>query len=181
MANHTNVCFLRPGTGQERNVANCQQWTRCQNGAPSLGQCQQNQLYSHVTQRCEQNNATIRAQCFACPNNTTLVDLPADFQCNQYVRCFLGRPEQRACPEGLLFDPVARQCNFAERVRCACPATDRPDQPWFVRERADCGRFNVCVRGVHVPLRCPQGLHFNRTTEQCDQPAEPQCILVRIP
>lgn len=145
--NHTNVCFGRV-TGNERNVANCQQSFRCLDGHPTLAVCNGNTVYSHVTQRCETSNATSQAQCFACPNSDTHIDLPADFQCQQYVRCFRGVPEQRVCSPGLLFDPVTRQCNFAERVKCACPATDRPDQPWFIRERNDCGRcVRFCVTG----------------------------------
>lgn len=136
--NQTNVCFSRV-SGQERNLLNCSQYYVCKNGNPLSRSCKSGQVYSHVHQLCQDSSDTLLQQCFQCPKNTVLVDLPADFQCQQYVRCFMGSPEQRSCADGMLFDPLLSTCNLAARVKCSCPSVDRP-LPYFVRSPNDCAK-----------------------------------------
>lgn len=136
-ANHTLICTRRDD-GRERNVANCQEFIECRSGQATINRCAPGQLYNHISEQCELSNQRLQQQCFACPKNSSFIDLPVDFQPHQFVRCFRGRAEQRVCSEDLLFDPTTRTCNFEKRVVSSCPSVDRPNRPVFIRDRDNC-------------------------------------------
>lgn len=144
---HTNVCFNR-ADGRERDVTNCNQYIRCSDGTATVVGCRMQLLYSHKLQECQLTSDSLRSQCFSCSNATAFSDSPVDFQCNQYVRCFLGIAEQRVCNVGTLFDPATGTCNMSERVQCGCPQVNRR-VPWFIRDRHDCSRLVGRLNKLH--------------------------------
>lgn len=135
---HRNVCIGHT-TGVIRDVGNCRQYFRCSNNNYDLLGCPYNELFNHLLQKCEYTSPALSKQCFSCPKNSTYINLPADFQPQQYVRCFRGIAEQRVCAAGLWFDPQTRTCNLRDRVVGSCPPLDRPGEPVFVRDLDNCG------------------------------------------
>ena len=54
-----------------------------------------------------------------CPNNYGYIEDPR--QCDKYYDCFDGIPEERLCPDGLVFDPFSRKrepCDHYFNVDC---------------------------------------------------------------
>lgn len=42
-------------------------------------------------------------------------------------------------------------------------------------------RFTVCANGEIQEFRCPETLHLNLVTQQCDHPENSQCTVVTVP
>lgn len=78
--------------------------------------------------------------CFRCPAGQVFIDVPVDNNCIQFVRCFANVARQQTCSDGLLFDPVQRQCNFDRDVNCACPTLDIPGFPVMIRDPRNCAK-----------------------------------------
>lgn len=138
--NITNICTGYGLSDNVQDVTNCSQYFVCtQVGAtddivPILENCG-DQYFNPITSACD---APQNVECFSCPSEPYYIDLPVDYNCIQFVRCFAGVPEQRTCAAGLLFDPAHASCNFEKDVDCACPTHDNPLRPYFVRDRFDC-------------------------------------------
>ena len=100
--------------------------------------CGAGERFDHISGICD--SKTTEEECFKC-SKTSLLDSPVQNQCNQFVRCFNGLPEQHTCADGLFFDPTVGMCNLREKVECKytveCPARQLP-KPVFVRDRLNC-------------------------------------------
>lgn len=105
--------------------------------------------------------------------------------CDAYVECRDGVPEEKLCPDGLLFNaaagvfaypcqyPIDVDCTGREQVQPARPTEDCPHQYGYYRmgnDPADCGRFLNCVEGRGYEFDCPEGLAFNGDLYRCDWP-----------
>merc|ERR1712209_306199 len=93
-------------------------------------------------------------------------------QCDKYYDCYDGIPEERLCPDGLVFDPFSRKrepCDHYFNVDCG----DRLDlQP--PRGPSDlCPRlhsFYACVDGQAEEYTCSSGLWFDEYSGVCNWP-----------
>ena len=57
---------------------------------------------------------------FKCPENTGY--FPDPVQCDLYYKCSKGQPEEKLCPDGLVFDdsnPSQARCDIPANVECA--------------------------------------------------------------
>merc|ERR1712154_225417 len=125
-------------------------------------------------------------------------------QCDKYYDCFDGIPEERLCPDGLVFYPFSRKrepCDHYFNVDCGdrldlqppkgpndlCPRLNgsysHPDEfgqfdphPKYA-DPNDCANFYVCLNGISPREQgCELGLVFNELTLQCDAPENvPEC------
>ncbi|XP_006623243.1 protein obstructor-E-like [Apis dorsata] len=108
---------------------------------------------------------------------------PISSQCDAYIECIDGIPEEKLCPEGLLFSPEARfnyPCGYPIDVNCegrpnrqpAQPTADCPHQYGYfkVGDKQNCGQFMNCADGKGYIFDCPEGLAFNSESYRCDWP-----------
>lgn len=138
-----NICTGLPDGTAVRNTQSCSTFYSCQNGVPILTPCPAGQLFNHINRRCDSNRDQV--ECYTCPDtgrSSDFADWPVANECQQFVRCFDNRTEQRTCGHGLLFDRSVSLCNLAERVPCdyevECPR--RTPKPIFTRHPDDCAR-----------------------------------------
>lgn len=79
-------------------------------------------------------------ECFKCPTDEFLIDLPVDCECLHFVRCIDGIASHNVCGTGPLFDAKLRKCNDKKEVLCPCPIIDFRGFPLLVRDWIDCSK-----------------------------------------
>ncbi|XP_046738763.1 protein obstructor-E-like [Diprion similis] len=117
----------------------------------------------------------------SCPDKNGRYPVPS--QCDAYVECIDGVPEEKLCPEGLLFNPDARfnyPCGYPIDVNCDGRRSVQPPQPtedcphqfgyFKVGDSVNCGKFMNCADGKGYVFDCPEGLAFNAESYRCDWP-----------
>lgn len=123
----------------------------------------------------------------SCPERNGRFAVPG--QCDAYIECIDGIPEEKLCPEGLLFNPDARfnyPCGYPIDIDCEGrqnrqspqPTDDCPHQYGYfkVGDHTHCGQFMNCAAGVGYVFDCPEGLAFNPESYRCDWPDQvPDC------
>lgn len=135
----TNICTGHPSNRLLPDFGDCSAYYHCQeDGLPMHGKCAGTQRWSPKRYACVPPE--MMTDCFQCPRDQVFVDLPVDFECLQFVRCFANLAEQHTCSEGLLFDPVKKQCNFRHLVRCGCPSQDDLKNPYYIRQSKTCDK-----------------------------------------
>ncbi|XP_011149450.1 protein obstructor-E [Harpegnathos saltator] len=145
-----------------------------------------NQLFGNQLNRDQQLSAK-RGASASCPEKNGR--FPVQNQCDAYIECIDGVPEEKLCPEGLVFNPEARfnyPCGYPIDVDCtgrpnlqpADPSVDCPHQYGYFKigDHQHCGQFMNCVDGRGYVFDCPEGLAFNPETYRCDWPDQvPDC------
>ncbi|XP_012288766.1 protein obstructor-E isoform X2 [Orussus abietinus] len=124
---------------------------------------------------------TQRGSSASCPEKNGRFPVPS--QCDAYIECIDGVPEQKVCPEGLMFNPEARfnyPCGYPIDINCegrpnlqpAQPTDNCPHQYGYFKmgDRQNCGQFINCADGVGYVFDCPEGLAYNAETYRCDWP-----------
>lgn len=133
----SNLCSGYRNGDRFRNLRDCSKYYECLHGQPILNTCWSTLRFSDRTRNCEPAS---EVQCFECPKDEYFIEMPVDYNCMQFIRCFANHASQHSCEYGLLFDPVHRTCNFERNVTCSCPITDIPSRPLFIRDRSDCAK-----------------------------------------
>lgn len=115
---------------------------------------------------------------------------PIGGQCDAYIECVDGVPQERLCPDGLLFNedtgPHAYPCQYPIDVDCRARSSLQPAQPtercphqyayYRSGDSRDCGKFVNCAAGIAYDFNCPEGLAWNKDTYKCDWPDQvPDC------
>lgn len=181
------ICNGRPVFYFVRDVTACNGFFRCEpDGSFWPGNCANDWMFSEEQQRCVFPE---QANCFQCPANNPIIDVPFDGACDQFVRCINRQPAHMQCGPNLKFDPMHQSCNHANLVNCAgdapppiqCPAVDNPLNRVFVRDANDCAVYFVCVSGTPHRRTCPPSLGFNLQTNMCDLPETAGCPLSQTP
>ncbi|XP_046669914.1 protein obstructor-E-like [Homalodisca vitripennis] len=109
---------------------------------------------------------------------------PVSTQCDAYIECVDGVPEQKLCPDGLLFNAksafFAYPCQYPPEVDCEGRSQRQAPQPtevcphqfgyYKVGDAENCGQFMICASGVGYTFDCPDGLAFNEYSLRCDWP-----------
>ncbi|XP_019875627.2 protein obstructor-E [Aethina tumida] len=104
--------------------------------------------------------------------------------CDGYIECKDGVPEEKLCPDGLLFNPAtgpqAFPCQYPIDVDCSGRTQTQPAQAteecphqfgyYKMGDANSCGQFKNCVDGRGFIFDCPEGLAFNEETYRCDWP-----------
>ncbi|XP_033327354.1 protein obstructor-E [Megalopta genalis] len=133
------------------------------------------------------HNIAGRQSSGSCPERNGRFPVPN--QCDAYIECIDGEPEQKLCPEGLLFNPEARfnyPCGYPIDIDCGSRSSRQPPQPtddcphqygyFKVGDHQNCGQFVNCAEGRGYVFDCPEGLAFNPESYRCDWPDQvPDC------
>ncbi|KAK1123548.1 hypothetical protein K0M31_008253 [Melipona bicolor] len=123
----------------------------------------------------------------SCPEKYGRFAVPS--QCDAYIECKDGIPEQMLCPDGLLFNPNIRYnypCGYPIDVDCGErsnrqrpePTDECPHQYGYFKlgDEQNCGKFITCVEGRAHIFHCPEGLAYNSEFYRCDWPDQvPDC------
>lgn len=194
-------CFQCSPTEPIRSTpvaGSCTQFIRCINGQASQHACQNGLHFNAATQQCDlpaNANCTIN---FSCPANIPpgqMLTFRSTTNCSEFTICIGGRPDpiQDSCNPQLHFDPISQQCVFPNMTDCTvgddggsnpgpgdppgttplpfnCPSDGHHPHP------TTCSSFIVCASGTPHFFNCSDGLHFNSRTNQCDLPANAQCV-----
>lgn len=129
--------------------------------------------------------ALAKAQKFVCPNTGDgYYEDPV--QCDKYYDCYDGIPEERLCPDGLVFDPFSRDpfpCDHYFNVDCGdrlelqvpkgttdlCP---RLNGFYAHPDPAVCTKFYSCIEGAAEEYTCSPGLWFDDYKGVCNWPED---------
>ncbi|XP_018330078.1 protein obstructor-E [Agrilus planipennis] len=123
------------------------------------------------------------SQEFKCPKQSGYY--PDPIQCDLYYDCVDGIPEEKLCPDGLVFedsDPKYERCDIPTNVECGertelqepKPTPGCPRANGFFRhpDPEACDKFYNCVEGVPRELPCPPGLVYDDTRSTCSWQAD---------
>ncbi|CAD7080519.1 unnamed protein product [Hermetia illucens] len=126
-----------------------------------------------------------------CPLDTeNMLYIPHPESCDKFLQCFNGRLFLQSCPEGLHWDNNSKTCNWPEQAQCPlaegdpnedevkCDPDANPNETTFVPHPSDCSKFYMCQFGRKHETKCPEGLHFNVESSQCDYPEFAKCQLI---
>jgi len=105
-------------------------------------------------------------------------------QCDKYYDCYDGIPEERLCPDGLVFDPFSRKrepCDHYFNVDCGDRLDLQPPKgPSDLCPRLNgfyshpdpsvCHIFYACVDGQAEEYTCSSGLWFDEYSGVCNWP-----------
>lgn len=176
--------------GWTADLNSCQHFWRCEERPPTRGACVHNEFFDVARQECVRAN---NRRCFICPQTGyTLFSMPR--ACNQFIRCWNGRPTLHACPQGMAFDGRngIRNCNWQPGNGVChnsgwahvgsnihlCPAVvGNNGRPLYLRSQGSCSRYFVCSAPsvAMVPGECPDGLRFDIRNGVCDRPTNVPC------
>lgn len=139
---------------------------------------------------------------FDCPEDGAF---PHEERCEYYWNCWEGVAYLMHCQLDYLFDLTYDGCNFPEMVDCGNrtrpidastvntsprPTTSQqttvsgatnpptfqcPEPEGLFPDPEDCGAFYSCLENEPTHKLCPDGLHFNPVTKDCDWPGDAGC------
>jgi len=126
--------------------------------------------------------ALASAQSFICPEKDGYFEDTR--QCDKYYDCYDGIPEERLCPDGLVFDPFSRKrepCDHYFNVDCGDRLDLQPPKgPSDLCPRLNgfyshpdpsvCHIFYACVDGQAEEYTCSSGLWFDEYSGVCNWP-----------
>lgn len=92
---------------------------------------------------------------------------PDPDNCAYYYHCLNSRPVQERCPVDMLFDPLAKSCNYKQYVSCYTDITC-PTKVGLFPHPNDCNMYVNCFDHRPYVQSCPTGLWFNRKTGSCE-------------
>lgn len=157
--NESRVCKNRPDGYFVNNPINCAAFWICSNRLPHDGACNDGMNFNEEMQVCdtpenffceesetpettdpadptdEPTTETVESTTlparrpFECPDNE-MASFPIPDTCTTYRLCFGGSFKIQRCADGLHFDEVSGQCDFADRIKCTrglCPAENDID------------------------------------------------------
>jgi len=175
----------------------CTQYIRCINGRATQEACQSGLHFNPTTQLCDLPANVGCEITFTCPPNIPpgqMVTFRSETNCSVFFVCIgQNAPIQDSCNPALHFDPTRQQCVFPNMTNCALPppgddgTTPNPGDPTTTpipftcpsdghhRHPTDCRSFIVCASGTPWFFSCSDGLHFNKSTNQCDLPQNAGC------
>ncbi|CAB0029628.1 unnamed protein product [Trichogramma brassicae] len=150
---------------------------------------QEQHQYNNQGQQQQRQPQQQRPRAFAssdgaCPERNGR--FPVASQCDAYIECVEGVPEQKLCPEGLVFNPEARfnnHCGYPIDVQCAgrsalpflrftCPAVGNAllaATTRFYASPHDCQHYYTCDENNRPRLHnCGADKAYNPLTSACD-------------
>ncbi|XP_035447318.2 chondroitin proteoglycan 2 [Spodoptera frugiperda] len=117
--------------------------------------------------------------------------LVAHENCNQFYKCYEGKPTALFCQLNLFYNPKKGFCDWQHNVNCgnrAIPGENSlsDDENNFselcagfnegkILPHENCSQFYKCMNGQLFPMDCPPGLYFNSMLKVCDWPMNVDC------
>ncbi|XP_036138926.1 uncharacterized protein LOC105829627 [Monomorium pharaonis] len=112
------------------------------------------------------------------PENTT-TNLPHEWDCTRFYKCFLGEGVEQLCPLMRRGDPVSRLhynrrlqvCDWPWQAGCeSCPGRN-PDGSYPPSSKIsgpdNCRQYYECINGYPTLRECPSHTCFSRTCQEC--------------
>ncbi|KAJ6642574.1 putative chitinase 10 [Pseudolycoriella hygida] len=123
---------------------------------------------------------------------------PHPRHCGKYFICENYRIHNHQCGDGIYWDYVYNQCDFAEKSFCYSDEThnevptEHPTfattialQPgnWincsgsqtFVGDPQDCRRYYICIGDLPIATSCPEQMAWDKNVSQCNEDAWLEC------
>uniref|UniRef100_A0A2A4JAZ3 Chitin-binding type-2 domain-containing protein n=1 Tax=Heliothis virescens TaxID=7102 RepID=A0A2A4JAZ3_HELVI len=113
--------------------------------------------------------------------------------CNQFYKCFEGKPIPLFCQLNLFYNPRKEYCDWPHNVNCGTRVVPLDTKANYEEEayaantrcsgknngnieaHENCSQFYKCVNGQTYPMDCPPGLYFNTDKKICDWPINVDC------
>ncbi|XP_017059510.1 peritrophin-44 [Drosophila ficusphila] len=97
--------------------------------------------------------------------------------CDQYIQCYDGEGTLLTCPTGKSFDPNQKQCvdtldNSHKYCGNRCEGLDGE----WVADPTECHKYFYCKSGVPLEGKCPDGQHFEESSQSCLYGVDSQCV-----
>ncbi|XP_014213720.1 protein obstructor-E [Copidosoma floridanum] len=112
---------------------------------------------------------------------------PDSEQCDKYYDCRDGKPTEKLCSDGLVFNdfsPQHEKCDLPFGIDCSkrpklqtprpMPHCPRLHGYFAHKDPTNCNTFYYCVEGMFNMIKCPEGLVFSPMTGICTWPDEAQ-------
>ncbi|XP_037049535.1 probable chitinase 10 isoform X1 [Bradysia coprophila] len=152
---------------------NCEHYYRCIYGTLYELSCPDGLHFNVNTADCDSpDNAN-------CKNEDECVNddlLPHAESCELFYKCSEGTLQVLSCPDGLHFNPIAKQCDWPAEAKCAIGEHTCVDGDLFPHAES-CQLFYQCSGASLQVQSCPDGLHFDSIGKQCDWPAVAKCAV----
>ncbi|XP_015180559.1 PREDICTED: uncharacterized protein LOC107068554 [Polistes dominula] len=144
----------------------CSQYYKCSDNRWNLQQCPGGLHWSKDRQIC---TTPEDAKCIKICDEGK--HKPDDDKCEVYYECKDNRWELKYCPGGLHWDRVRDTCSTPESANC----------PWdckegsFLPHECECNIYYKCINYRYVRKVCQNGLHWDRTHNNCTSPDQANC------
>jgi len=100
--------------------------------------------------------------------------VPDPTSCNRFILCNNGIATPHKCSEGSHFSIETGICIEREVANCdLCQFNREPER--FLPFEGSCTRYTQCFGTNGVERECPNGFHFNASTNQCDRRENVEC------
>lgn len=134
----------------------------------------------------------IQATSICASKNTEGMLIPHE-NCNQFYKCYEGKPIPLFCQLNLFYNPLKEYCDWPHNVNCGTRVVPVNTKTNYEEEAYDsnlpcsgitngnilphenCSQFYKCVNGQTYPMDCPPGLYFNAILKYCDWPVNVDC------
>ncbi|XP_076315203.1 uncharacterized protein LOC143227818 isoform X3 [Tachypleus tridentatus] len=168
-----DCCFL-PVKGD------CAAYIRCEGGIAYHGRCRGNLLFNRDVENCDLPENVLcedkpKDPNYNCTSEFGLFPHPKD--CGKFIQCSHWIPHVMNCPSKLHFNPAIKVCDWPNKDGCDGIIPTKPPKPdgicdlcecCFIPDDKDCAAFTRCENGKSYKERCPSGLLFNPSIENCD-------------
>ncbi|UYV70525.1 hypothetical protein LAZ67_7003416 [Cordylochernes scorpioides] len=108
-----------------------------------------------------------------CPCKHCLIPDPE--RCDRYFYCLESRAHPLHCGHDLFFNSSLQTCDYMGRTRCPSSAFSCPSLAGLFPDPNDCSSFYACSNWLPQHQHCPDGLHYNPKSLQCDTICEAAC------
>lgn len=119
---------------------------------------------------------------------TPCVNYSPSKDCTAFFICINNKRVKQRCPQGLQFDATRQICDYPEFVKCVsvksyarlamlkvAEGEQGCTEGGYVKDPSDCTKYFLCVHNAFYGQECPNELHFNANSGQCDWPANAKC------
>uniref|UniRef100_A0A1I8MSR0 Chitin-binding type-2 domain-containing protein n=1 Tax=Musca domestica TaxID=7370 RepID=A0A1I8MSR0_MUSDO len=183
LAEQTQVCENQPEGASVIHSGDCSRYYICVTPTkPYEMQCVMGSFFDPQLGYCRPNDGSCRLPLTGeCANATdgSLVAHPTN--CQAYYSCSTLTGQQLLyCPEGQYYHKFTRQCR-ADHGECKGAVTNENSKcanashgTRLAHERY-CNVYYACVRGLAIPIECPEQYQFNALLGKCLYDATGQC------
>ncbi|KAK3722270.1 hypothetical protein QZH41_005183 [Actinostola sp. cb2023] len=191
-------CIGRPD-GLYSDPRSCERFINCQSGMTYFKKCPDMTIFDPVHRycywrskvKCVQKLSTDKRFCV----NRADGSYADPMSCQTYITCNSGNATFGKCPDGMLFDPIDKWCDWLCNVEVKCGENPKPeiliepesspDPSMFCLTLPDglypdpssCNRFIHCHQSGRTTFkRCPSWTLFNPAIKVCDWTRNVKCV-----